>query len=102
MDRPQKITLREMRDMGVRGLLIYCSNHHCSHSIQISADQYGDDVRLSDLEDKFVCTVCGNKGAECDRITIGTRSRSGRRDFGRAVGTDDHWNKESSRQIRRG
>ena len=64
MTRLQKITLREMRDMGVRGLLIYCSNYHCSHSIQIGADQYGDDVRLSDLESKFVCTVCGNKGAD--------------------------------------
>ena len=31
---------------------------------QIGADQYGDDVRLSDLESKFVCTVCGNKGAD--------------------------------------
>jgi hypothetical protein len=63
-ERPQKITFAEMRSAGVRALLIYCSNYHCSHSIQISADQYGDDVRLSDLESKFVCTVCGNKGAD--------------------------------------
>jgi len=26
-DRPQKITFAEMRDMGVRGLLIYCADY---------------------------------------------------------------------------
>jgi hypothetical protein len=26
----QKITLAEMRAFGVRGLLIYCSDYHCS------------------------------------------------------------------------
>jgi hypothetical protein len=31
VERPQKITLGEMRQMGVRGLLVYCSDYHCSH-----------------------------------------------------------------------
>ena len=31
-DRPQKITFAEMRESGVRGLLIYCADYHCSHS----------------------------------------------------------------------
>ena len=31
--RPTKITFADMRDMGVRGLLIYCSDYKCSHSI---------------------------------------------------------------------
>ena len=35
MDHPQKITFAEMRDMGVRGLLIYCADYRCSHSIAI-------------------------------------------------------------------
>jgi hypothetical protein len=26
----QKITFGEMREMGVRGLLVYCSDYHCS------------------------------------------------------------------------
>jgi hypothetical protein len=55
VSRPQKITLGELRASGVRGLLIYCSDYQCSHSIQISADQWADDVRLSDLEPRFVC-----------------------------------------------
>ena len=62
--RPQKITLGEMRASGVRGVLIYCADYHCSHSTAVSADQWPDDVRLSDLEDKFVCTVCGQRGAD--------------------------------------
>jgi Bacterial RNA polymerase, alpha chain C terminal domain len=37
--RPQKITLREMRASGVRGLLVYCSDYHCGHWTAISGDQ---------------------------------------------------------------
>ena len=60
--RPQKITVGEMRDTGVRGMLIYCSDFKCSHSIAVSADQWPDDVRLSDLEARFVCKGCGKRG----------------------------------------
>ena len=62
--RPQKITFGEMREAGVRGLLIYCSDYKCSHSIAINADQCPDDVRLSDLEARFVCKACGKRGAD--------------------------------------
>ena len=58
-DRPQKITLGEMRASGVRGVLIYCADYKCGHWIKINADQWPDDVRLSDLDDKFICTACG-------------------------------------------
>ena len=64
MNRPQKITLGEMRAMGIRGLLIYCAGYKCSHNVAISADQWPDDVRLSDLEALFVCQACGLKGAD--------------------------------------
>ena len=37
-DRAQKITFAEMRGMGVRGLLIYCADYRCSHSVAISGD----------------------------------------------------------------
>ena len=57
-DRPQKITFAEMRDMGVRGLLIYCADYRCSHSIAISGDYWPDDLRLSDIEARFVCQAC--------------------------------------------
>jgi hypothetical protein len=35
--RPQKITVAEMRDMGVRGILVYCADYRCSHSIAVNA-----------------------------------------------------------------
>ena len=38
-DRPQKITLAEMRAANVRGRLIYCSDYRCSHWTAISADR---------------------------------------------------------------
>ena len=64
MDHAQKITLGEVRDMGVRRLLVYCRDHKCSHSIIISADRWDDGVRLSDLEPRFICQACGQRGAE--------------------------------------
>jgi hypothetical protein len=64
LDRPQKITFAEMLASGVRGLLIYCSDYHCSHWTAISGDRRPDDVRLSDLEPRFTCQACGRRGAE--------------------------------------
>jgi hypothetical protein len=61
---PQKITFRDMRESGVRGILIYCSDFHCSHLLAMSADRWSDDLRLSDLEPRFVCSACGKKGAD--------------------------------------
>ena len=55
MNRPEKITFGEMRSSGVRGVLVYCSDYRCSHSITLSADRWSDDVRLSDLEPLFTC-----------------------------------------------
>jgi hypothetical protein len=62
--RPQKITLGEMRAMGIRGVLVYCSDYKYSHNIEINADRWPDHVRLSDLEPLFTCQACGIKGAE--------------------------------------
>jgi hypothetical protein len=62
--RPLKITFGEMRASGVRAILIYCRDHRCSHHVETSADGWGDDVRLSDIEPGFVCTACGKRGAE--------------------------------------
>jgi len=59
-DRTQKITFAEMRESGIRGLLVYCADYRCSHSIAISGDAWPDDIRLSDIEPRFVCQACGN------------------------------------------
>jgi hypothetical protein len=36
----------------------------CSHSIAISGDAWPDDARLSDIEERFTCRVCGKRGAD--------------------------------------
>ena len=64
MDRPTKITFADMREQGVRGLLIYCADYRCSHSIAISGDHWPDDARLSDIEPRFICGTCGHRGAD--------------------------------------
>ena len=61
--------LGEMRGAGVTGLLIYCSDYRCSHHIAIGAEPWPDDVRLSDLEPRFVCKACGRRGADI-RLTF--------------------------------
>ena len=61
---PLKITFAQMRDMSVRGLLVYCADYHCSHCVAISVEQWADDFRLSDLEERFAYSVCGKHGAD--------------------------------------
>jgi hypothetical protein len=64
LTRPKKITFGEMRESGVRGVLIYCADYKCSHSIEMSADRWAEDIRLSDIEEQFICNACGKRGAD--------------------------------------
>ena len=59
---------KKMRsDNGPRRLIVNCSDFKCSHSVVVDAAPWGDDVRLSDLEPKFTCKVCGRRGADVVR-----------------------------------
>lgn len=63
--RDRKITFAEMRaDGGPTGIMVYCADYQCSHSVALSADQWPDHVRLSDIEPRFVCKACGKRGAD--------------------------------------
>jgi len=62
--RPQKITFSQIRETVVRGVLIYCADYRCGHSVTLSADRWPDEVRLSDIEPRFVCRACGQRGAD--------------------------------------
>jgi hypothetical protein len=64
MQRAQKITVGEMRSSGVTGVVVFCSNHKCGHNVTMSAEQWPDEIRLSDIEQQFICKVCGHRGAE--------------------------------------
>jgi hypothetical protein len=43
-DRPQKITFGEMRASGVHGVVVFCSDYTCSHSVTLSAEKWADDA----------------------------------------------------------
>lgn len=48
--------VRDMRDAGVRGVLIYCADYRCSHSVAQSAGRWADTLRrLWDIEPRFIC-----------------------------------------------
>jgi hypothetical protein len=63
--REQKITFQQMREMGVHGLLIYCSDYKCSHSIAISGD-----VRLSDIEPLFTARHAARGVQTCGQTSV--------------------------------
>lgn len=62
--RPVKITFAQMREMGVRGVLVYCADYRCGHSVALSTDHWADEVRLSDVEPRLVCNACGKRGGD--------------------------------------
>ncbi|MBR0809341.1 hypothetical protein JQ636_37920 [Bradyrhizobium japonicum] len=64
MNHPPKITFAQMRASGAREILIYCRDHRCGHHVESDADGWPDDVRLSDIEPRFTCQRCGQRGAE--------------------------------------
>ena len=41
----QKITFGELREMGIRDVLVFCADYKCSHSTTLSADRWPDHVR---------------------------------------------------------
>jgi hypothetical protein len=55
MDRTVKITFGEMRQAGVTGILVYCADYQCSHMVRVDASQWAEEIRLSDIEGRFVC-----------------------------------------------
>ncbi|PJG56640.1 hypothetical protein CVM73_03575 [Bradyrhizobium forestalis] len=56
-----KITFGEMRSVGVHGILVYC---HCGHHVGLDANRWADEMRLSDIEPRFVCVACGSRGSD--------------------------------------
>jgi hypothetical protein len=75
-----------MPSTGLRRLLIYCGDYKCAHHVEIDADRWQDDVRLSDLEPLFVCQACGHRGAMCGRYLTRTEPRAGERSLMAATG----------------
>jgi hypothetical protein len=53
LDRPQKITFAEMRESGVRGLLVYCTDYRCSHSLELGIEVVETADAVGQVMDKF-------------------------------------------------
>jgi hypothetical protein len=78
MARDQKITFGEMRESGVFGVVVFCSDYRCSHSTALPADRWPDHIRLSDIEPQFVCKACGKRGADVRPLFEQARMGTGR------------------------
>jgi len=76
MPQEQKITFGEMRASGASGVVIFCSDYHCAHSVKLSADRWPDHMRLSDLESRLVCGTCGRRGADVRPDYQGARKKA--------------------------
>ena len=64
MSQQEKITFGEMRASGAVRIIVHCGDYKCGRSVTIYPALWPDNVRLSDLEERFVCTVCGHRGAD--------------------------------------
>ena len=103
---PEKITLGKRREMGIRGLLVYCLHYKCTQNVEISADQWPDHVRLSDLEPSIPLPSLraqgrrsqsgfqlGQQAKQKSPSVSGERdkpARVGRNDFSGRVSTSDY------------
>jgi hypothetical protein len=72
----QKFTFGEMRELGAAGVVVFCSDYRCAHSVRLSADCWPDHLRLSNIESLFVCKVCGNRGADVWPDFSGSRRKA--------------------------
>jgi len=58
------MTLGNMRENGVRSLLIHCSNSTCRHEAIVNVDAYGDDVFVPSLGPRMRGQLCCQRGAD--------------------------------------
>lgn len=57
------MTLRNMRENGVRTLAVWCSGCGQHHRV-LDVSKYADDVTVPSFGARMVCTVCGAIGAD--------------------------------------
>ena len=55
------LTLGNLRQLGVRGLLVKCLDPRCGHETTIGVDDYPDEIELPSFALRTVCSKCGAK-----------------------------------------
>jgi hypothetical protein len=58
------MTLGNMRELGVRGLAVYCLNQACRHQTIISADDYADAIEIPSFRRRLKCTKCAGRNVD--------------------------------------
>ena len=71
------MTLSNMRQNGVRSLIVWCSSSTCRHEAIVNVDAYSDDVFVPSLGPRMRCERCGQLGADvrpnwAERHSFGT------------------------------
>ena len=61
---PAPMTLRNMRENGVRSLIVHCSNVTCRHEKIMNVDAYGDNMYVPSFGPRMRCDRCGQRGAD--------------------------------------
>jgi hypothetical protein len=64
MQRIQKITLEKCGSPALPGSSFIAQTTNARTPWSVDAGRWSDDVRLSDLEPRFTCQVCGHRGAD--------------------------------------
>ncbi len=58
------MTLGNIRQLGVRGLLVSCLNPQCRHEETFSVDDYADEIEVPSFAPRMLCSKCGWKRME--------------------------------------
>ena len=58
------MTLRNVRDNGVRSLWVCCGALHCHHDATMNVNAFADDVPVPSFGPRMVCSVCGAVSAD--------------------------------------
>ena len=55
------MTVGNLRQLGVRGLLLVCVDPKCHHETTMSVDDYPDAIELPSFAPRMTCSSCGGK-----------------------------------------
>ena len=61
------MTLRNMRENGVRSLAITCGAVWCNHHATLDVSGFADGMTVPSFGPRMVCTICGAIGADARR-----------------------------------
>jgi hypothetical protein len=58
------VTLGNLRQLGVRGLLVKCLDPKCRYEAIFGVDDYPDEIEVPSFAPRMTCSKCGGKRVE--------------------------------------